>query len=146
MLVPTIILFLVFRRDLLVRYRTGPGWVADGGLLSIGGDVIVMWLILFLVSAFEVWTPRWRRRSSLADSLRGGSGAFPRPRDAARDCLGHRTRPAHTALAGAPGRLVALLMGVDVGSLVSPWAYLAALRCHERLVALATRSLALAKG
>ena len=58
MLVPTIILFLVFRRDLLVRYRTGPGWVADGGLLSIGGDVIVMWLILFLVSAFEVWTPR----------------------------------------------------------------------------------------
>ena len=47
--------------------------------------------------------------------------------------------PAYLALepvAGDPVRLIALLIGVNVGSLITPWASLATLLWHERLKAL----------
>jgi Na+/H+ antiporter NhaD/arsenite permease-like protein len=50
--------------------------------------------------------------------------------------------PAYLALepvAGSPVRLAALLIGVNLGPLVSPWASLATLLWHERLRALNVR-------
>jgi Na+/H+ antiporter NhaD/arsenite permease-like protein len=50
--------------------------------------------------------------------------------------------PAYLALeplAGSPARLAALLIGVNVGPLVTPWASLATLLWHERLRALNVR-------
>jgi arsenical pump membrane protein len=46
--------------------------------------------------------------------------------------------PAYLALesvAGSPARLAALLVGVNAGPIVTPWASLATLLWHERLVA-----------
>ncbi|PJJ55262.1 SLC13 family permease [Compostimonas suwonensis] len=50
--------------------------------------------------------------------------------------------PAYLALepvADSPARLVALLIGVNAGPLITPWASLATLLWHERLVALGVR-------
>jgi len=50
--------------------------------------------------------------------------------------------PAYLALepvAGSPARLAALLIGTNAGALVTPWASLATLLWHQRLVALGVR-------
>ena len=185
-LVPALILFLVFRRDLLVRYRTEPRELADDRVLLIASGVVVALLIPSLVSGLEVWIPTVaaalilggfflvRRRSVVrfgllpwqlvllasglflvveaAHSLGlgillatvSGTGHDPLSllRLAGVATLGANAidnLPAYLALepvAGDPVRLVALLIGVNVGSLVTPWASLATLLWHERLKAL----------
>lgn len=55
--VPAIILFLVFGRDLLVRYGTEPGDAHNDWVLLIASGVGVALLIPSLVSALEVWIP-----------------------------------------------------------------------------------------
>ena len=184
--VPAIILFLVFRRDLVVRYRTEPGEAAEDRVLLIASGVVVALLIPSLVSGLEVWIPTVaaalilggffvvRRRSvfrfgllpwqlvllasglflvvEAAHSLGlgmllatvSGTGHDPLSllRLAGVAMLGANAidnLPAYLALepvAGDPVRLVALLIGVNVGSLITPWASLATLLWHERLKAL----------
>ena len=184
--VPAIILFLVFRRDLVVRYRTEPGEAAEDRVLVIASGVVVALLIPSLVSGLEVWIPTVaaalilggffvvRRRSvfrfgllpwqlvllasglflvvEAAHSLGlgmllatvSGTGHDPLSllRLAGVAMLGANAidnLPAYLALepvAGDPVRLVALLIGVNVGSLITPWASLATLLWHERLKAL----------
>lgn len=185
-LVPAIILFLVFRRDLVVRYRTEPGEAAEDRVLLIASGVVVALLIPSLVSGLEVWIPTVvaalilggffvvRRRSVVrfgllpwqlvllasglflvveaAHSLGlgmllatvSGTGHDPLSllRLAGVATLGANAidnLPAYLALepvAGDPVRLIALLIGVNVGSLITPWASLATLLWHERLKAL----------
>lgn len=184
--VPAIILFLVFRRDLLVRYRTEPAESGNDRVLLIASAAVVALLIPALVSGVEVWIPTVgaaivlggfflvRRRRVLrfgllpwqlvllasglflvveaAHSLGLGlllatvSGTGHDPvsllRLAGVATLGANAidnLPAYLALepvAGDPLRLVALLIGVNVGSLITPWASLATLLWHERLTAL----------
>ena len=184
--VPAIIVFLVFRRDLLVHYRTEPGDVQKDRVLLIAGGVVVALLMPSLVSGLEVWIPTViaavvlggfflvRRRSILrfgllpwqlvllasglflvveaAHSLGLGmllttiSGTGHDPLSLLR-LVGVATfsanaidnLPACLALepvAGDPVRLAALLIGVNVGSLITPWASLATLLWHVRLRAL----------
>lgn len=184
--VPAIILFLVFRRDLLVHYRTELGDVQKDRVLLIASGVVVALLMPSLVSGLEVWIPTViaavvlggfflvRRRSILrfgllpwqlvllasglflvveaAHSLGLGmllttiSGTGHDPLSLLRlagvatisaDAIDNL--PAYLALepvAGDPVRLVALLIGVNVGSLITPWASLATLLWHDRLWAL----------
>lgn len=184
--VPAIILFLVFRRDLLVRYRTEPAESGNDRVLLIASAAVVALLMPSLVSGVEVWIPTVgaaivlggfflvRRRRVLrfgllpwqlvllasglflvveaAHSLGLGlllatvSGTGHDPvsllRLAGVATLGANAidnLPAYLALepvAGDPLRLVALLIGVNVGSLITPWASLATLLWHERLTAL----------
>lgn len=184
--VPAIILFVVYRRDLLVRYKPTLNDSDDDRVLLIASGVVVALLIPALVSGLEVWIP-----AVAAAVLLGGFFAVRRPRvlrfgllpwqlvllssglflvvEAAHS-LGLGTLlavvsgtgqdplsllrlagvgtlganaidnlPAYLALepvAGGPVRLVALLIGVNVGSLITPWASLATLLWHERLTAL----------
>ena len=71
-----------------------------------------------------------------------GEGTADLVRVAATGMLGANlvdNLPAYLALepvADSPARLVALLIGVNLGPLVTPWASLATLLWHERLVAL----------
>lgn len=184
--VPAIILFLVYRRDLLVRYRPERTGVAGDRVLLIASGVVVAMLLPSLVSGIDVWIPAVaaavilgaffaaRRRSVLrfgllpwqlvllasglflvvesAHSLGlgavlatiSGTGrdALSLLRLAGVGTLGANTinnLPAYLALepvAGDPVRLVALLVGVNVGPLITPWASLATLLWHERLKAL----------
>ena len=184
--VPAIILFLIFRRELLVRYRTEPGDAANDRVLLMASGVVVTLLIPSLVSGLDVWIPTViaalvlvgffvvRRRSILrfgllpwqlvllacglflvveaAHSLGlgmllatiSGTGHDPLSllRLAGVATLGANAidnLPAYLALepvTGDPVRLVALLIGVNVGSLITPWASLATLLWHDRLRAL----------
>jgi arsenical pump membrane protein len=182
-IVPLVIVFVVYRRDLVGRYE--PEIVepaADRTLLTISGIVIVL-LVPALVSGVEVWLPATiaavvllavfavRRPAvvrpnlvpwsllvmasglflvveaghalGLADllgrvigsgddlgSLLGVAGAGALGANVANNL------PAYLALepiAGSPERLVALLIGVNAGPLITPWASLATLLWHERL-------------
>jgi arsenical pump membrane protein len=184
--VPAIILFLVYRRDLLVRYRPERTTAADDRVLLIASGVVVALLLPSLVSGIDVWIPAVaaavilgaffavRRRSVLrfgllpwqlvllasglflvveaAHSLGlgavlatiSGTGRDPLSllRLAGVGTLGANAinnLPAYLALepvAGDPVRLIALLIGVNVGPLITPWASLATLLWHERLKAL----------
>jgi arsenical pump membrane protein len=184
--VPAMILFIVFRRDLLVRYRAEARDAEHDRVLLIASGVVVALLIPSLVSGVAVWIPTViaalvlggfflvRRRSVLrfgllpwqlvllasglflvveaAHSLGlgmvlatvSGTGHDPLSllRLAGVATLGANTidnLPAYLALepvAGDPVRRIALLIGVNVGSLVTPWASLATLLWHERLRAL----------
>jgi arsenical pump membrane protein len=184
--VPAIILFIIYRRDLLVRYEVKLSESDDDRVLLLASGVVVALLIPALVSGLEVWIPAViaaavlglffavRRRRVLrfgllpwqllllasglflvveaAHSLGlgtllaaiSGTGHDPLSllRLAGVGTLGANAidnLPAYLALepvAGDPVRLVALLIGVNVGPLITPWASLATLLWHERLKAL----------
>jgi Na+/H+ antiporter NhaD/arsenite permease-like protein len=184
--VPAVILFMVYRRNLLVRYEPAARESTDDRVLLVASGAVIAVLIPLLVSGLPVWIPATagaatlavffavRRRAVLrlgllpwqlvllasglflvveaAHSLGLGSAL------AAVSGTGHSlpdllrlagvgaaganaidNLPAYLALepvAGDPTRLVALLIGVNVGPLITPWASLATLLWHERLTAL----------
>jgi Na+/H+ antiporter NhaD/arsenite permease-like protein len=188
-LVPALLLWLAFRKDLRGRYGPQPAhWVRDRTLLRAAGGTLLV-LLPALVSGVPVAIPAlaaaafllvlflWRRPSALRWSMlpwrplmltaglfmvvealhshgltqvlapAAGSGeAFPELLRLAALGAGSanvaNNLPAYLALepvAGSPLRLAALLIGVNLGPLVSPWASLATLLWHERLQTLNLR-------
>ena len=185
-LLPLVLLWLAFRKDLRGRYAPQPAHrVRDRVLLYASAAVMVI-LLPALVSGVPVYIPAtaaavlllglflWRRRSSLrwsmvpwrplmltiglfmvveaahsnglSKALAGvaGSGeSLPALLQLAGLGAGAANAvnnlPAYLALepvGGSPVRLAALLIGVNLGPLVTPWASLATLLWHERLRAL----------
>ncbi|NUP60090.1 MAG: arsenic transporter [Pseudarthrobacter sp.] len=183
LLVPLVLLWLAFRRDLRGRYGPRPAHpVKDPALLKVAAGTLLV-LLPALVSGVPVQYPALaaaavllivflrRRRSALrwamvpwrplmltvglfmlmetlhAQGLTGllaavaGSGeSLPALLQLAGLGAGAANAannlPAYLALepvAGSPARLAALLIGVNLGPLVSPWASLATLLWHERL-------------
>lgn len=184
--VPSVVLFVVFRKDLLRRYEPDPEDApGDRVLLWISAVVVLVIMPLFVIG-IPVWIPAlaaaivlvvafWiRRREVLEFSLVPwqlvllASGLFLAM--AAAQALGLTTLlaslagngedvgallrvsgtgalggnlvnnlPAYLAfepVAGTPVRLAALLVGVNAGVLITPWASLATLLWHSRLSAL----------
>jgi arsenical pump membrane protein len=184
--IPAVILFLVYRKDLVARYEPSTSLETEDRVLLVASGVTVAVLIPLLISGLPVWIPAVgaalvlggfflvRRPAVLrfallpwqlvvlasglflvveaAHSLGLGavlatiSGTGHDPLSllqlAATGALGANAidnLPAYLALepvAGDPVRLAALLIGVNVGPLVTPWASLATLLWHERLKAL----------
>ncbi len=185
-LLPVLILWLIFRRDLRGRYRPlVRATDADRPLLVTAG-VIVLLLLPALVSGVPVFIPSGiaalfllvlffiRRRAAvrwsmvpwrpllltiglfmvvqtlhthglaalLAQVSGHGDGFTSLLRLSGIGALagnGVNNLPAYLALepvAASPVRLAALLIGVNMGPLVSPWASLATLLWHERLKSL----------
>ncbi|MCU1524397.1 MAG: arsenic transporter [Microbacteriaceae bacterium] len=184
--VPSVILFIVYRRDLLARYEPNPDRAESDRVLLVASAVIIALLVPLLVSGLPVWIPAVaaalvlggffivRRRSVLRFGLLpwqlvllasglflvveaahalglgtvlaavSGSGHDPLSllQLSATGALGANAidnLPAYLALepvAGDPVRLAALLIGVNAGPLITPWASLATLLWHERLRAL----------
>lgn len=185
-LVPVIVLFLVFRRQLLARYVPDAPTPAPDRVLFVASGVVVALLLPTLVSGLPVWIPASaaalvllgffavRRRSALRFGLVPwqlvllASGLFlvieaahslgltellaalaGRGEDlpsllriAGSSALGANVvnnLPAYLAfesVAGSPVRIAALLIGVNAGCLITPWASLATLLWHDRLKAL----------
>jgi arsenical pump membrane protein len=181
--VPCVILFLVYRRQLLARFVPAEKTSADDRVLLIAAGVVVALLIPALVSGVAVWIPAVvaalvlggfflvRRRPTLRFSLLpwqlvllasglflvveaarsfgltealaavAGTGDSPLAllRLAGSGAVGANVinnLPAYLAFeptAGGPLRLAALLIGVNAGPLITPWASLATLLWHERL-------------
>ncbi|MCH6469228.1 SLC13 family permease [Sinomonas terrae] len=109
---------------------------------------LVPWqLILFAAGLFVVMEAlQHAGAKELAGSLLGtGSGPFDLVRvSAAGAAVANvvNNLPAYLALeqaAGAPARLAALLVGVNAGPLITPWASLATLIWHEQLRRLGVR-------
>ncbi|MET0302468.1 MAG: SLC13 family permease [Microbacteriaceae bacterium] len=184
--VPCVVLFVVFRRDLLRRYEAGPVPKPDDPVLFRVSAVVVALLLPALVSGLPVWIPALaaalvlsavfavRRRGvlrfslvpwqlvllasglflvvetahsqGLAEALAGvvgtGTDAGALLRLSASGAIGANAidnLPAYLALeplADSPERVAALLVGVNAGPLITPWASLATLLWHQRLVAL----------
>lgn len=182
-IVPCVILFLVYRRQLLVRFVPAQKTASDDRVLLIAAGVVVALLIPALVSGVAVWIPAViaalalggffvvRRRPTLRFSLLpwqlvllasglflvveaarpfgltealgavAGTGTSPLAllRLAGSGAVGANVinnLPAYLAFeptAGGPLRLAALLIGVNAGPLITPWASLATLLWHERL-------------
>lgn len=184
--VPTVVLFVVFRRDLMRRYEPREVAHPDDRVLLGASATIVVLLLPALVSGLEVWVPATvaavllaavfavRRPSVLrvrlvpwelvvlasglflvieAGHALGLSGALASVAGTG-DSTGALLQlsgvgalganvvnnlPAYLALepvAGSPVRLAALLVGVNAGALVTPWASLATLLWHSRLESL----------
>jgi len=184
--VPALALFLIYRRDLLVRYELAEKEVREDRVLLWASGVTVSLVIPLLVSGLPVWLPAVaaalvlagfflvRRPSMLRFSLLpwqlvllaaglflvveaghalglatvlaaisgDGEGPVELLRLAGTGLVGANlvnNLPAYLALepvAGSPVRIAALLIGVNVGPLITPWASLATLLWHERLKAL----------
>ena len=184
--VPALALFLIYRRDLLVRYELAEKEVREDRVLLWASGVTVALVIPLLVSGLPVWLPAVaaalvlagfflvRRPSVLRFSLLpwqlvllaaglflvveaghalglatvlaaisgDGEGPVELLRLAGTGLVGANlvnNLPAYLALepvAGSPVRVAALLIGVNVGPLITPWASLATLLWHERLKAL----------
>jgi len=187
--VPLVVVFVISRRRLLVRYETGPeDGIEDPVLFWIAAAVVVA-LMPLLVSGIPVWMPASgaavvllavfavRRRSVLRFGLVpwqlvllasglflfiealhanglgtllarvSGSGESPLAllRLSLTGLVGANAidnLPAYLALepaAGSPVRLAALLIGVNAGPLITPWASLATLLWHQRLTSFDVR-------
>lgn len=183
MVVPMVVVFAISRRQLLVRYTTGPeDGIEDPVLFWISAAVVVA-LMPLLVSGIPVWMPAaaaavvligvfavrrhdvvrlellpWQlvllasglflfiealHANGLGTLLTRVSGAGESPlallRLALTGMVGANAvdnLPAYLALepaAGSPVRLAALLIGVNAGPLITPWASLATLLWHQRL-------------
>lgn len=184
--VPAIVLFLVFRRQLLVRYVPDDSTRSGDRVLLVASGVVVLLLIPLLVSGIPVWIPSvaaavvlggffvvrcpavlrlelvpWKlvllasglflvveaaHGIGLTTLLTTVSGSGEDPASllqlSAIGTVGANAinnLPAFLAIepvAGSPLRLAALLIGVNLGALVTPWASLATLLWHQRLVSL----------
>ncbi|WP_314146674.1 SLC13 family permease [uncultured Leifsonia sp.] len=183
MIVPMIVVFLVARRSLLVRYSTGEEErIGDPVLFWVSAAVVVA-LLPLLVSGIPVWIPAcagalvllavflvrcrsvirfglvpWQlvllasglflfiealHANGLGALLARVSGTGEDPlallRLSVTGMVGANAvdnLPAYLALepaAGSPVRLAALLIGVNAGPLITPWASLATLLWHQRL-------------
>lgn len=187
--VPCVVLFVVFRRDLLRRYEPRETAAPDDVVLLRASAVVVALLLPALVSGVEVWVPATvaalvlvvlfavRRREVLRVGLvpwqlvllasglflviEAGHAAGVTGFLASVAGTGDSTvallqvsgvgalganlvnnLPAYLALepvADSPLRLAALLVGVNAGALLTPWASLATLLWHARLEALEVR-------
>jgi len=187
--VPCLVLFVVFRRDLLRRYEPRETASPDDVVLLRASAVVVGLLLPALVSGVEVWVPATvaalvlvvlfavRRRQVLrvglvpwqlvllasglflvieaghAAGLTGVLASVAGTGDSTAallqvsgvGALGANlvnNLPAYLALepvADSPLRLAALLVGVNAGALLTPWASLATLLWHARLEALEVR-------
>ena len=184
--VPCLLLFGIYRRDLLARYTPDDRHAPEDRVLYWASAIVVVALLPALVSGVAVWIPACaaavvllgffavRRRAVIRFSLLPwqivllASGLFlvvqaghslglaalletaaGRSDDAAgllrlaaSGAVGSNLAnnlPAYLALepvAGSPARLAALLIGTNAGPLVTPWASLATLLWHQRLVSL----------
>lgn len=184
--VPSLVLFFVFRRDLLRRYQPREVAHPDDPVLLAASATVVVLLLPALVSGVEVWIPATvaavvlaglfavRRRSvlrfrlvpwelvllasglflvieaghalgltGLLASVAGtGESTVALLQLSGVGTLGANlvnNLPAYLALepvAESPLRLAALLIGVNAGALLTPWASLATLLWHARLEAL----------
>ncbi|MGN6760824.1 MAG: SLC13 family permease [Leifsonia sp.] len=187
MVVPMVVVFVVARRFLLVRYETGDGDGIEDPVEFWTSAGVVVALIPLLVSGLPVWLPASaaavvllalflvRRREVLRFGLLpwqlvllacglflfiqvlqtaglgmlmatiSGSGESPLAllRLSLTGLVGANAidnLPAYLALepaAGSPVRLAALLIGVNAGPLITPWASLATLLWHQRLTSFA---------
>ena len=185
-LVPSAVLFVIYRRDLLVRYIvTRADAPADRTLLVVSAIVVVL-LIPALVSGIPVWIPSSiaalvlvgvfaaRRREVLRlsllpwqivvfasglflvvqgagtlgltpilDAMVGSGESLPDLLQLSAVAVGGanlvNNLPAYLAIepvTTSPLRLAVLLISVNAGSLITPWASLATLLWHQRLKAL----------
>ena len=184
--VPAGILFLVFRRDLVVRFETDAAAPVDDRVLLVASGAVIAVLVPALVSGLPVWLPAciaavvlgaffvvrrpsvvrfglvpWQlvvfasglflvmgaaHAAGLTAVLATAAGDGNDPLDllrlsgvAATSSNLVNNLPAYLALepiAGSPERLIAVLVGVNLGPLVTPWASLATLLWHQRLVQL----------
>jgi len=185
-LVPVVVLFVVFRKQLLTRYEPDVAAPAADRVLLVASAVVVVLLLPALVSGLPVWIPALagalvlagfflvRRRSALrfglvpwqlvvlasglflvieaAHSLGlpallaalAGHGEDPLSLlrlagSAAAGANVVNNLPAYLAfesIADSPVRIAAVLVGVNAGCLITPWASLATLLWHDRLTAL----------
>jgi Na+/H+ antiporter NhaD/arsenite permease-like protein len=181
--VPSVLVFLVYRRSLLAGYQPAQRSAPDDRVLFWASAVVVAALLPALVSGVPVWIPALgaaviltgffavRRREVLRfgllpwqlvlfacglflvvaaasalglqavlGSLAGGGESLPELLRLAG--LGATSAnvannlPAYLALeqtTGSPLRVAALLIGVNAGPLITPWASLATLLWAERL-------------
>lgn len=185
-LLPPVLLWLAFRKDLRGRYGPQPVRPVRDKVLLYASSGVMLVLLPALVSGVPVYLPAaaaaavllglflWRRPSTLrwsmlpwrplmltvglfmvvetlhAHGLTAVLAGLAGPGDSLPALLqlaglgagaanAANNLPAYLALepvGGSPVRLAALLIGVNLGPLVTPWASLATLLWHERLRAL----------